>query len=234
MLKLNLNTWFFLCFIVVASCLLTSCKKTINNYYFPGPQNTPPVIVSYGPQLPPDSTEAYGFKLFVFVADSNGLEDISSVFLKIDSMVIYGIITRPDISSDSQWLCPHAPSYTDTVDVSQLVPRVVQGITRPFYSTSGSHYESIDFRWPVLDLDAASDYLSVTWVCSQSSVQYFGVYFVTPPGSTTSERIFLTYLDVKYFGISATVYDQSGLSDSVNFGDLRFIYTTVDEKSYPP
>lgn len=221
-----------MCYAVVGISSLISCDKIINNYY--SPQNVPPVIVSYGPQLPADSTEAYGFRLFVFVSDTNGVDDISTVLLKIDSVAIYRIIARPDISGDSSWVCTHAPSFTDTVDISSLVPGVVQGGTAPFDLVSAGYYTSINFGVPLVNLDAASDYIRAAFVCARGDVGYFQVYFVTPPAVPTTVRIFTTYLDIKYFGISATVYDQAGLSDTVNFGDFRFIYTTVEEKSYPP
>lgn len=57
---------------------------------------------------------------------------------------------------------------------------------------------------------------------------------VYPPAIAAPRVIFITYVDIEYTGISATVYDSGGLSATTTFPNLRLIYTGDEERRVAP
>jgi hypothetical protein len=211
-------------------------------------ENVAPSIVLVGPDYPGATTQTY-FSLsgwYVLVADGNGLEDISAVFLDIGSIDLNGIIARPDLSTSPPDFCDHAPSFVDndTLDIDSALPASFPGIDNvPMYHSTGGLYETpgllvtdadFCFDCPVLlQLDKASPTFSPTELtCAQDEL--FDLFRVNPPTLPAPTETFIAQVDVTLRNITVTVYDSEGARATADVPDLRVIYLTRDEERALP
>lgn len=213
--------------------------------------NSPPRIILQGPDYASGSLELIAFdtppEFFVLVADADGLEDISTVFFGIDSLIVYDVIVRPDSSSSASNRCDHAPSYAnpDTINIMPLIPSVFPGVKNiPMEPLLGSYYMSPplcrtrsgfeQFPCPTFpNISEASSTFSRPSKCVGFGIDYFH-FVINPPAPDTAIDVFVTYVDVEYAGISVTVYDAAGASATTTFPNLRIVYTTEQEKLNAP
>jgi hypothetical protein len=252
-----LSTRSFQCFslgaIVICLLLCASCQEDKHEIsvdpVLQEPGNEPPSIIAQGPDFPSGALEIieYGAtpEFFVLVADPNGLDDISIVFFTIDSLIVHDVIVRPDTSTASPGSCYHGPSYADppTIDIMSLIPRVFPGIKNyPMELQQGGYYTGFSLCIPCEDcwgqfcvfpaVHKASNAFSPSslWCTSSALFQFV----INPPASDTAKVVFVTYLDVEYAGINATVYDAAGATGTATFPNVRIIYTTAEEKLSAP
>ena len=204
-------------------------------------ENRPPRIIAQGPDFPAGGVDVEfvhgGPDLYVLVADPDGLDDISAVFLNVGSVTVHRVIARPD-SGDS---CAE-PSYAanDTFNIGTLIPSTFPGLVNfPMGLQAGGIYTTPNFcllsfdcpAAPRIDRANASFGRSVRGCATGSFILWFGVY---PPAVPSPSDIFITYLDVEYTGITATVYDAAGLSAATSFPNLRLIHATEEERRVAP
>lgn len=238
-----------LCFTLLLA--LSACEDTIVNSSLRG-ENKPPSIVAMGPTFPGNAveTESYLTELFVIVADPNGVEDVSAVFLDIGEIVVNNVIARRDASTDPPQFCTHGPLYVDN-DVLDIMPALRTSFPGSTYDparigrifmTSGNDGVFVVPRLGVFpDLGGQSqgftfllDLVEACGSCSESQLCAsggFGNVVVSLPSPTEA---FVTLADVTLVDMKVTVYDAAGLSATANFADLRVTYTTTEERATLP
>jgi hypothetical protein len=206
--------------------------------------NEAPSFVAQGPSLDEPieivrtggSGIGLGPTLWVQVADANGIDDISTVVVDVDSVAIHGLIARPDTSESG---CSRFTYDTsDTLDLSALVGGIYAGVeSRVMDQIQGGRFETYPFFFveKVLpELTDISDALgpAMSYGCTDNTyLELIGVY---PPRVETPIDVFVTMLDVEFIGISATAYDASGESANLAFPNMRLVITTAEERQAAP
>src|SRR2546422_4067838 len=122
-----------------------SDKITVQNTTNPA-ENRPPIIVRQGPALPagPIDVRASGKQLFVIVADPDGLDDISGVFVDIGSVLLHRVIARPGVPN--AFGCENL-SYAanDTLDIMPVMTTSYAGISACPLGRNGAYCEIQSF-----------------------------------------------------------------------------------------
>jgi hypothetical protein len=203
--------------------------------------NQPPRILAQGPSYPStiiDSRTAGDPRLFIVVADANGLEDISAVLFSVDTAIVTSATIRRDSLVAGFPTCAY--SSVDTVDISSLHPSVFSHtMENEQMAGAGGVYSIYAFRapfdgeffgpsaFPRIDLTNASFGLPLAR-CHQVGISLlrFGVY---PPAVPVAIEVSVTRMTVEYRGIHATVYDAAGASASTSFPPLRLLYGALVE-----
>jgi hypothetical protein len=221
---------------------MTACgKDTIVNIE-PDSPNQPPMIVTHGPGLPAgvmEITSTYDAPaLWVLVGDPDGLDDISAVFLQIDSVLVRRVLLRPDSLAGfagCAWIS-YAPN--DTIDVSSVVPiRYSEISSQPMARQQGGLYSTGDSPFPPITFSSIIKSIPSSGPQPKGcgfngdSFKWFGLY---PPSVPQGIDVFLTYADVEYRDIAVTVYDKVGAKAAVTFPNLKIKYTTWEEKRVSP
>lgn len=221
---------------LVATCMLVwlGCRDTTIVANQPV-ANRPPSIL-YADAL---SADIFGPPRFELIAgDPDGLDDIAAVFLDVDSIEVLRVIARPSTVHTSGCLTSvYAPN--DTIPITAFVPRRSRGLGRvvmehvngglfraaPICSSSVHCSCGPCLRTPPLGHIAWSGCLFA------NSVDYLTI---SPPAVSSPVNVFVTYLDVEYQGVRATVYDVSGEFTSRTLPDIRVVYTTPEERTVEP
>lgn len=195
--------------------------------------NRPPTIVEQGPELPPGTFDGYGPSVWVLVGDPNGLEDISAVFLSIETIRINDLILRPaDLSGGCARVDIEPNNNIDTtmlftLPVSFDGPRNLQ-MTRQ----EGGVYAIYPFYVP--DLAGEFAVFGFPDGCAAGPPSWIDWFDILPPAVPSTTSVFLTYIDLDYMGITVTVYDAAGESATTSFSDLRKTSITSEEEATPP
>jgi len=176
----------------------------------------------------------------VVAGDPDGLDDIAAVVIECDSAVVYRIIARPSAVGSSGCLTS-VYAANDTVPITALIPRALPGFARvPMDRVEGGLYRaapicSSSVRCPCTPcLQAANPSLGpIQWSSCifANSVDFLAIL---PPAVPSPVNVFITYLDVEFRGIRATVYDAAGETAARRFANVRMIYTTPEERSVAP
>jgi hypothetical protein len=225
------------------ACLCASCGDEVVNVTSVAapPKNEPPRIIRQGPSWPstPIDVALDGApRPYVVVADPNGLEDISVVLFNVDAAIIRGIIVRPD-SVLADYSC-NGLKWTETLDISAWLPASLTKVVEDCPMTGERGYFAYGFfswnpYYPECSgfprIDKSSPYFGVPTKCgSGEQLLRFGIY---PPAVPTVIDVNVTYLDVEYRGLRATVYDAAGESATATFPPLRLVYRSYRETSAP-
>jgi hypothetical protein len=215
--------------------------------------NKPPLIVAKGPEFSGGEVAVVGRTAFesfwVLVADPNGLDDVSAVFLEIGGIHLNAVVCRRDSSTAPPNECDHGPSYktNDILDISSAFPasfpaveyiemhRRGQGgiFEAPGLWPQGGNYYDYGYTSPVLiDLQGASSTFTQSSLC----VDYyyddsFYQFRVLPPTLPEATEVFITLVEATLTGMSITVYDGRGASTKVTIPDLRITWMTSAEES---
>jgi hypothetical protein len=239
-----------LCIVLVT---LSACEDTIVNNNSLRGENKAPSIVGMGPAFAGNAleTELFLESLYVIVADPNGVEDISAVFLDIGEIVLNNVIARRDASTDPPNNCTHRPLYVDN-DVLSIMPALRTSFPGSVYDparigriflTGGNDGVFYTPRLTVdtggggfggsllLDVQQACGTCTPSQVCASFS---FDNFVVNPPTLPAPTEAFVTLVDVTLVDVKVTVYDAAGLSANANFPDLRVTYTTPEEATTLP
>jgi hypothetical protein len=223
--------------------VLASCGDDVKVTNVLPVNNEPPRVIAQGPSYPStimDYRTAGNPRLFVVVADPNGLEDISAVLFSVDTAIVTSVTTRLDSLVAGFPTCAY--SSVDTVDISSLHPSVFSyTMENGSMAGSGGVYSMYPFTAPVdgefrvpgpsafprIDLANASFGIPLAG-CYQLGISLlrFGVY---PPAVPVAIEVSLTRMEVEYRGIHATVYDAAGASASTSFPPLRLLYAAPVE-----
>ncbi len=225
---------------VLSFCFLTlGCGDTVKVTNVLPFTNQPPTIVAQGPAYGPgpiDIGRQGAPAPYIIVADPNGVSDIAETFFKIDTAIVHGMIARhcafvtynPSDTIDVLPLIP--PTFTDVVLCVMPQQRTLFSID-PFPLFPGFAYGCSAFP-PIRTASASFGPPLVGCVSNDNDrLVSFGVY---PPAVSSPIDISITYLDVEYRGISATVYDASGATAVARWPNLRIIYTTEKERGVAP
>ncbi|HET9940688.1 MAG TPA: hypothetical protein VFR25_06275 [Candidatus Eisenbacteria bacterium] len=205
--------------------------------------NDPPIVVSYGPQVPQGGFHDVtgvgpydGILFWVVAGDPDGLEDLSAVALSIQSVRLNRFIMRADTSSNS---CFHF-EYNDTVPTSQILatPAVLEGVafepllSYPDYYGPGYYQGG---HLPIPDLVLLSPNVD-PWPggCGTSQEMVRGPMVILPPVVPTPTRAAVTYMDLDYQGVKLTVYDKVGATAVATYPDIHYVYVTPEEEQALP
>ena len=231
----------------VAFCLLAlGCGDTVKVTNVQPFTNQPPSIVERGPAYGPgpiDIARQGSPSLYVIVADPNGVSDIAETVFQIDTAIVHQMIVRQDsISPPYCAFVTYNPS--DTVDILPLFEPTFTNVAHclmsqertffniaPFPSNPGFGYGCNAFP-PIRT--ASSSFGPPLVGCVASEVDRLVSFGIYPPAASPPIEVSVTYLDVEYRGISATVYDASGVTATTRWPNLRLIYTTEKERTVAP
>lgn len=223
-------------------CLALSCDKedtiVVQNIH-EALTNQPPRIVAYGPDMPAGgfqqlSYSRIGVKLWVLVADPNGLEDISLVTMDMDSLRLVRMIVHPDTSASS--CIEYGYQSGDTLPSNAILPLPAgfPGVKfLPLTRVQGGLYQTEglggEFGFP--DLIEASPVLEdFTGFCyAPGTYQIYGPFRVVPPAVPSPRDAGIHYATVDYYGIKMAVYDKVGASATVTYPTLRVIFKVYPE-----
>jgi hypothetical protein len=227
---------------VVLVSVLASCGDNVKVTNVLPVINEPPRILAQGPSYPStmiDIRTVGDARLFVVVADPNGLEDISAVLFSVDTAIVTNVTTRPDSLVAGTPTCAYRSA--DTVDISSLYPSVFSHtMENEPMSGAGGVYSMYPFTAPLdgeffggpsafprIDLANASFGVPLAR-CHQVGISLlrFGAY---PPAVPVAIEVSVTRAAVEYRGIHATVYDAAGASASTSFPPLRLLYVAFAE-----
>jgi hypothetical protein len=228
--------------VVLLVLVLASCGDDVKVTNVLPVINEPPRILAQGPSYPStviDTRTAGDPRLFVVVADPNGLEDISAVLFSVDTAIVTSATIRLDSLVAGFPTCAY--SSVDTVDISSLHPSTYSHtMENELMDHAGGVYSMYPFTapfdgeflfgpsaFPRIDLANASFGIPLAR-CHQvgMSLLRFGVY---PPAVPVAIEVSLTRMDVEYRGIHATVYDAAGASASTSFPPLRLVHAALVE-----
>lgn len=210
--------------------------------------NQPPSVLFIQPEYPGNAVTLVGRNLSGFsalVADGNGLEDISAVYLNIESVQLNGVICRPDKSTSPPNYCDHGPLYVDndTLDISGVVPTMYPGLNIAMFHVSGGIYgteylapqaDPYGYGLGLIDLENASSLFSPSLLTCNDYYNGYHSFRVSPPIAPTETEVYTTLVDVTLIGISVTVYDGAGESTTASAPDLRVTFMTVSEDTTLP
>jgi hypothetical protein len=237
------------CLLGLAASLALSCGDHTDNITvqpLPTAPNEPPTIVDQGPDwdsTPIDLSVQRPPQPYVIAADPNGAGDLATAVLTIDSAIIHRIVVRPDSVLPAPYCDDIA--WTDSTDITSLLPasfsKVVEDCPMSRSATSFSYFYYAGFGWTPYSetclafppIATASPYFGPpVKSCGPSyPLLRFGIY---PPGVPSAIDVNVTFLDVEYRDIHATVYDGRGLKATATFPPLRLIYRAYGEKRSPP
>ena len=210
--------------------------------------NTPPTIVDQGPDFEGQTFQAiklrYGYgpsgpKLWVLVGDADGVDDISSVVISVDSVLVHSTIVRPDTVTNPSHCATLDYADPDTLDLNETIATVYPGVVSvPMEQIQGGRFETVwnygeggdffGYRGAVRpDFTSYFETLQSTSRCTNGT--YLEVFAIVPPLSDPGMIGFLTRADVEYRGIAVTAYDAIGESATATFADLRIVYITEFE-----
>jgi hypothetical protein len=222
--------------VFVAIALFGACDETNDIVVSVDPNNKPPMIVTQGPDFPAGPIEVVGGSapgLWVLVGDPNGLDDISAVFLDVQSIRLHGIIIRPADFIGECVTMVYTPN--NTIDTSSLVPdptEIGKLKSAPLIHDQGGIYRINPFVVP--QLAQALPIFGWPSGCGIGLGGYLEWLLLLPPAAPVPTNVFLTYADEEFIGISVTVYDSSGASARTTFPNLRVVFTTSEEKTVAP
>jgi hypothetical protein len=204
--------------------------------------NDPPLIVAQGPSWP---STAIDLSIqgppspYVIVADPDGLDDIALAVFSIQSAVLRRVIVRPDSMPYPPPSCTMV-AWSDSVDITPMLPPTFAPLVeRRAMDREGSMFTYHSFSWsPYSDGQAfpnialASPYFGtpVNSCGPQYPLSRFGIY---PPGVPAAFDVNVTFAEIEYQGISATVYDGAGHTATTSFPPLRLIYRMYGERRNP-
>lgn len=219
--------------------LLTACdqedKITVENL-IQEPPNQPPLIVSQGPELPPEGLDVtYNVpSLYVLVGDPNGLDDISLVTMNVESIQMDRFLIRPSTSSGSCFTFTFAPNETIATQLILPVPHTFPGFEfQPLKKSQGGLYVADPFQIPDM-LSVATNVRQMGGGCGEFSAGVLYPWIVMPPVTPSDTIAVVSFVDVHYQGISVTVYDKVGASATTTFPDVHLRFTTQEEKTVLP
>ncbi len=252
MLNPRVNHWMTLGTLVALSSIAIGCSDTnkiqVDSVLRPL-DNRPPTIVATGPVFPSGPVEVISGSSapvpYVLVADPVGLDDISVVLFTVDSVVVHRVIARTDTVLPGEFCRRVSYAPLDTFPLEPYIPSFYRGPVNCLMSPAqGGYYRSASFaplqfytgsECPAFPrFDTASSFFIPG---SISGCYYDGgllSFQIVPPAVLSTRNLFITYADVEYSAISATVYDGAGASATAKFPKLRLIYTTIDERGAAP
>ena len=226
--------------------LLTACDKedkiTVENF-IQEPANQPPVIVSQGPDIPSGGVQAVNMNspdLYVLVGDPNGLDDISLVTVDVDSVRLVRFRLRPDVEPGQCVDIGFAPTETLSTELVLSTPHSFPGFEfRPLTKVQGGLYRAQNFgsfAYGFPDLfDAASNVQIWPGGCSFGGLPgILSTWIVVPPAVPSDTAAVVTLAEVRYFGISVTVYDKVGANATTTFPDWHVTFLSRDEEAVLP
>lgn len=208
--------------------------------------NSPPVALQVGPQIPGGRLELYPGedppRFTVIVSDSDGIEDIAGVVLRIRHVALNRIIARPN--SYSMETCA-ALAYRDfdTIGLQALVSFDYPGLSYfPMVHTQGGLYvgpplcafDSECAAFPVIPGNTNGIGTPLTACYTSPFGSWLAHWSLWPPVTESPINIFITCIDVSYVDVAVTVYDAAGDSTTATLPDLRIIYTTDEEGHTEP
>lgn len=223
-------------------CLALACEKedtiVVQNIQ-EALTNQPPTIVANGPEMPAGGFQqvAYGrlgVKLWVLVADPNGLEDISLVTMDMDSLRLVRMIVHPDTSASSCLAYGYQASDTIPSEAILPLPATFPGVKfQPLYRLQGGLYETLrlggDFGFPDI-IDASPVVEDFAGFCyAPGTYQVYGPFRVVPPAVPSPIDAGIHYATVDYYGIKVTVYDKVGATATVTYPTLRVTFKVYPE-----
>jgi len=212
--------------------------------------NHPPTIVAQGPvwDSTPIDVAHSGFPApYIIVGDANGISDIAEAFFDVDTAIVHRIIARPD--SISPPFCSFVTyNPLDTVDIIRLIQPTFVGVLKnglmsrgsgtffavqPFFINPEGFGESSVSAFPPLAA-ASSSFGPALVGCVSDNRDALMTFTVNPPAAPSPTEISITYVDVEYRGLRATIYDASGTKATALWPPLRLIYTTDRERAALP
>lgn len=236
------NVSLLVLFPLVSLAVATGCndedKIVVENVVEEGP-NDPPVIATFGPEMPSGGFEqtsyygAEGVPLWIIGGDPDGLDDLSVAILRVDSTRLNRFIARPDTSTGS---CLRF-SYGDTIPSDQILPTPMTLPGIAFHSMSRAGLGGLFQSQPLgsylgfpnfVDLSPTLD----NWGggCSSSQALVSGPFTVVPPAVPSPKTVAITYVDLEFRGVTVTLYDKVGATAVASYPDLRIVFTTAEER----
>jgi hypothetical protein len=235
--------------LVALSLIVVGCSDDVHvDSVLRPPENRPPTIVTTGPDAPSGPVEVLPYGRtpapYVLVADPDGLDDISVVFITVDSAVVRRVIARSDTMLPNQFCRQVNYAAMDTFPIDAYIPSFYPGPSECLMRrTQGGYYTSDCFNVsnPYAEclafpsIQTASPYFlqgQISGICYIDG----GIlsFQIAPPAVPSNRNLYVTAIDVEYSGISVTVYDGAGASVSAKLPGLRIIYTTAPEKTAAP
>jgi hypothetical protein len=198
-----------------------------------GADNEPPIVVTQGPDFPTGPVEGTGPTIWVLAGDPDGLEDISAVFLTIETLRVYDMIVRPD-ADDGGCAGPlYEPGNVIDTSSSFALPLEFGGPSDlQMGRQEGGVYAINPFTIP--DLDVFIDAFGSPSGCASGPPSWLDWYYLLPPAAPAPTSIFLTFIDLEFIGVSVTIYDAAGESATTTFPNLRMNRTTTEETATAP
>jgi hypothetical protein len=224
-------------------CLGASCSEKSEVLRVEPVANEPPTIVAQGPTWPAtpiDLNVQAAPRPYVIVGDPNGLGDIALAVFTVDAAVLRRIVVRPDSVLPDPYC--NLVTWSDSINITSLLPATLStGVENCLMFRNGSSFTYTGFPYgyyfetcgafPVFA--TASPYFGLpTKQCNGAfALSRFGVY---PPAIPAPVDVNVTFVDIEYQGLRATVYDGAGQTATATFPPLRLIYRAYGEKSSPP
>ena len=229
-------TWVL--FAAVGLVLLSGCGDT--NFYLVE-HNSPPLILVQGPDFPadgrleflhPDGSD-YHPELWVAVGDPDGLDDISAVCLDIGSIRIIDMIIRPSDGSASCLRVDFSHGVIPTDSILPLPYRLPSLHNERMYIVRDGVYGYSPFSIP--DPRTLSPVVLGPPIrgCAYGGASWTW-FSLNPPAVETATDVFLTRLVIQFTGISVTVYDAAGNTESTSYPDLQITYSSDAEEAVAP
>jgi hypothetical protein len=233
-------------FPLVSLAMATGCsdedKIVVENVVEEGPNN-PPVIATFGPEVPNGGFEqtayygADGVPLWIIGGDPDGLDDLSVAVLRVDSIRFNRFIARPDTSTTG---CIRF-SYGDTIPSDQILPTPMTLPGIAFHSMLRSGVGGLFQSQPLggylgfpnlVDLSPTLD----NWGggCGPSQALVSGPFTVVPPAVPSPKTVGITYVDLEFRGVTVTLYDKVGATAIASYPDIRIVFTTPEERTALP
>ena len=227
--------------------LAAGCGDTVKVTSVQPFTNQPPTIIAQGPDYgagPIDIGRQGAPSPYIIVADPNGISDIAETVFKIDTVIVRQMIARRDsISPPYCAFVTYNPS--DTIDVLPLLPPTFTDVVQCLMSQQRTFFSIDPFPvFPGFSFAGCSAFPSIRSAsasfgpalvgCVSSDADRLVTFGVYPPAVSPPIEISVTYLDLEYRGISATVYDASGATATARWPNLRLLYTTERERTVAP
>ena len=216
-------------------------KITVENF-IQEPANQPPVIVNQGPDLPPGGFQAIDMNspdLYVLVGDPNGLDDISLVTVDVESVELVRFRLRPNVRTDGCVDFGFAPAETLSTELILSTPHSFPGLEfEPLTKVQGGLYRaqafgSFGYGFPDL-LGEASNVVSMGGGCGSFSDGILFPWIVMPPAAPSDTAAVVSLAEVRYIGVSVTVYDKVGASATTTFPDWHVTFLSREEEETLP
>jgi hypothetical protein len=195
--------------------------------------NRPPSIAFQEPTFDTTSILSRRSTAAVFLvqpADLDGIEDIAAAIMKVDSIAVTAVMFRP--REESAYCANAAYVDGDTIDVSRWFTDSPGGagerILEHYYQPGSTAFVGY---LPTPDLQSMGDVFSSYLECYDHDLPVISVH---PPAVPAPRDLFVTFMEADFFGITITVYDQSGASVVARYPDLHVRYETFEEERTLP